>query len=849
MRIGSPANPGVPDTSDGYDSATAVRVLWIGNPSLVLEFAATRPSELHITACECGALGRYLEAAREGHVPWVDGVVVDATEDGIDALAAVDVVDAAAPELAVVLLVAERPASAPSGGAEPTVCDRVVKTQGFLHQVVPTLAQGRARLDLLAVFRATSEREARLRSILDLQPAVAVLVDDAGRMTAVNRAGLQLLGDESGSEVVGKRFLDFVPADERAAVAVLFSGGPLVWAEHPLLRTDGTLLHVRTRVTPFVHRDGAVSLVTIDDRSTLQHVVESDHRSGVAGLQDEEDDEGWEDVFGEAAGEAPLAADPAPAPATGDAAAAAADREHERLVAELDDLRARHQALGTSAGAEQAALTRHAVQVQAQYALLEVERQRLESALAETQLQAGVTASRLSAVEADRLELRSALGEATSRLVSLSGTVERMDAAATAAAADSHAAAEERGRLEQERARSAAALREALEEVEASARRAAETEAVAAEAQGLAAKLESARTALEAAAAERAALSEAWKTDTEHQATMLRDALADLQGLAAECDRTDRALRSAGIDRRIQEAALATSIRERERLSGALSEATHEKDALSADLATRAETISRLEAQLAAATIEGRELAADRDRLATLLAQAGSDLEELTAERERATLALEDARLANQRLAAEHAQSSIALDAAERSMSELTRERIRIVDDRDRLSRALQAVVSNLHVHADSADGTAASAAPPVEESHDQALLPPAPAPEPVDDRDRRRHPRIDGSFDGERLGLMDTAVRIQNLSVGGCFVTSYYPPPSDPRFELRIDLDKHGVVVVDVETAYVSPEIGYGVSFVTVTEAARRRIEAAVDAGKAASRQRQHSARNTPAG
>ena len=84
---------------------------------------------------------------------------------------------------------------------------------------------------------------------------------------------------------------------------------------------------------------------------------------------------------------------------------------------------------------------------------------------------------------------------------------------------------------------------------------------------------------------------------------------------------------------------------------------------------------------------------------------------------------------------------------------------------------------------------------------------------------------------------------------MGGCFVTSYYPPPSDPSFELKIDLDKHGVVVVDVETAYVSPEIGYGVSFVTVTEAARRRIEAAVDAGKAASRQRQHSARNTPAG
>ncbi len=602
MKNGSSVSTGVSGHTDGFQSPTPFRVLWIGNPTLALEFAATRASELHVTACECAALGRNLESALEGQAPRVDGVVVDATEDGIDALAVVDIVEAAAPELPVVLLVAERSGTAAFSETEPTVCDRVVKTQGFLHQVVPMLAQGRARLDLLAVFRATSEREARLRSILDLQPAVAVLVDGAGRMIAVNRAGLHLLGDEAGSTVVGKRFLDFVPADERAAAGRVFSdGGPLASAEHPLLRADGTRLHVRTRVTPFVHREGTVSLVTIDDWSTLQHVDESGPRTprGVARPHDEEDDEGWEDVFGEAADEAPRAP--------------------------------------------------------------------------------------------------------------------------------------------------------------------AETAALAAE--------------------------------TQRQAAMLRDAVTDLQSLAAECDRNDRALTSARFDRRIKEAALASSRREQERLSGALSDAAHQNDALSASLATRAEMISILEGQLAAATLEREALAADCDRLSRALQIAAS--------------------------------ASQTVSTSESGLSERD-QRAELQPD---------------------AHATAAAAAPSVEEPQGQALLPPAPATEPDDGRDRRRHPRIDGAFNGERLGLMDTPVQIQNLSVGGCFVTSYYPPPSDPHFELRIDLDTHGVVVVDVQTAYVSPEVGYGVSFVMVTETARSRIEAAVEAGKPASRQGRHLARHTPTG
>ncbi len=893
VRNSSSADPVVPDVPGGYGSATPVRVLWIGNPSLALEFAGERPSELHVTACDCAMLGALLEAVQADGGQAFDGVVLDTTADGVDVPGAVELLDTLAPDLAVVLVVSPDVGAARAAETSTAIGDYLVKTPDFMHQLVPTLAQVRARHDLANVFRATSEREARLRAILDLQPAVALLVDADGRMTAVNQAGLRLFADGDGAAVAGRRFLEFVPEDERHAVRVLFAGdSALAWAEHTLNRADGSALQVRTRVAPFVYGAGAASLVSVDDLSSGQLLFDTEPASipDEVAQEPDDDDEGWEDVIGEGFDESlPEAAAHPPAEDTTAATLSV-------LAADHSELQQRHDALRESAEAERAALTARLEQAQAQQSLDAAERQRLESALSEAQALADATESRLASAEASRLELASSLAAVTTRLDTLSSTVQRSEAAAVVSEAGAADQARARERLEQEHARVSAALREAMaansRHVEAFARQAAEMQAVSAEAQRLGAELESARRTIEAAEADRAALSETRRTEHEHHVATLRDALSDLQALAADCDRQEHALASARSDRRIKEAALATSLHERERLTAAFSEAAHETATLSAELTTRNQAVSTLQGQLDVAAHERTTLAAEHDRLAALLADAMSDRDRLTsdlrasqalaeraqrecetamaevtrltAEHERAATALTDATVANQRLAAEQAQSAAALETAQRAMSELTSERTRMAADRERLSRALQAVVSNLDLHA----GSPTVEPPPVhEEMHPSVpvgVADPVPtkAPEdaaigahhdatssePVDGRDRRRHPRINATFDGERLGLMDTPVHIQNLSVSGCFVTTYYPPPSDPRFELKIDLGKHGVVVVEVQTMYVSPEIGYGVSFVTVTDLARRRIEAAVEDGKATSYQRRRSPRNTPA-
>jgi len=876
----------------GDGSATPVRVLWIGNPSLALEFAWERPSELHVTACDCAGLGALFEAVQADGSQAFDGVVLDTTADGVDVPGAVELLETLAPDLAVVLVVSPDAGAARAAEEATSIGDYLVKTPDFMHQLLPTLVQVRARHDLASVFRATSERETRLRAILDLQPAVALLVDADGRMTAVNQAGRRLFNDESGAAVAGRPFLEFVPEDERDTVRVLFGGASAVaWAEHTLIRADGSVLQVRTRVAPFVYGAGAASLVSVDDLSSGQLLFDAEPASipEPAAPEADDDDEGWEDIIGDGFDESlPEAAQPP----TEDAAAPAL----AVLAADLSELQQRHDALRESADAERAALTARLEQALAQQALDAAERQRLESALSETQALADTTESRLASADASRLELASALAEVTTRLETLNSTVQRSEAAVVVSEADAVDQARAREQLEQEHARTAAALREAMEansrHAEAFARQATELQAVSAEAQRLGEELESARRTVEAAEAECAALSETRRTEHEHHTATLRDALSDLQALAADYDRQEHALASARSDRRIKEAALASALHERERLTAACSEAAHETARLSAELTTRSQAVSTLEAQLDVAVRERTTLAAEHDRLAALLADAVSDRERLTsdlrasqalaeraqrecetamaeatrltAEHERAASALTDATVANQRLAAEQAQSAAALETAQRAMAELTSERTRMGADRDRLSRALQAMVSNLDLHAEATtvepppDHEGISAAAPVvladpaptKVPEDAAIEAPhdAASPEPVDGRDRRRHPRINATFDGERLGLMDTPVHIQNLSVSGCFVTTYYPPPSDPRFELKIDLGKHGVVVVEVQTMYVSPEIGYGVSFVTVTDLARRRIEAAVEDGKATSYQRRRSPRNSPA-
>ena len=94
---------------------------------------------------------------------------------------------------------------------------------------------------------------------------------------------------------------------------------------------------------------------------------------------------------------------------------------------------------------------------------------------------------------------------------------------------------------------------------------------------------------------------------------------------------------------------------------------------------------------------------------------------------------------------------------------------------------------------------------------------------------DRRRFSRICHSFEGRRGGILPVPIRICDLSLGGCLVESRYPEARGRRLEIEIDLPWEGWTTFDSEIVTIRPDYGYGVQFVGVPDAIRRRLDGVI--------------------
>lgn len=92
-------------------------------------------------------------------------------------------------------------------------------------------------------------------------------------------------------------------------------------------------------------------------------------------------------------------------------------------------------------------------------------------------------------------------------------------------------------------------------------------------------------------------------------------------------------------------------------------------------------------------------------------------------------------------------------------------------------------------------------------------------------EKDRRQHRRYKGPFEGVRSGLLPTPLRIYDLSLGGCFITSYHEQQPGSVFRLEIDLPGEGRIAFTGETLYNLPG-GYAVRFVDLDELTRKRLD-----------------------
>lgn len=92
-------------------------------------------------------------------------------------------------------------------------------------------------------------------------------------------------------------------------------------------------------------------------------------------------------------------------------------------------------------------------------------------------------------------------------------------------------------------------------------------------------------------------------------------------------------------------------------------------------------------------------------------------------------------------------------------------------------------------------------------------------------DRSRRRHDRVAGPFDGLRLGLLETPIRIYDLSLGGCLVHSMHEQREGSRVEMKIDLPEEGWITVNAESLYRRPGFGFAVRFIDVDAVTQARL------------------------
>jgi PilZ domain len=95
---------------------------------------------------------------------------------------------------------------------------------------------------------------------------------------------------------------------------------------------------------------------------------------------------------------------------------------------------------------------------------------------------------------------------------------------------------------------------------------------------------------------------------------------------------------------------------------------------------------------------------------------------------------------------------------------------------------------------------------------------------------DEREHFRVPGPFDGVRTGLLETPVRIFDLSEGGCFVTSLYEGRRGETLVLKIELPHEGWIEVQGETLYNKSGFGYAVRFTSVTPRAQEALASVVE-------------------
>jgi len=95
---------------------------------------------------------------------------------------------------------------------------------------------------------------------------------------------------------------------------------------------------------------------------------------------------------------------------------------------------------------------------------------------------------------------------------------------------------------------------------------------------------------------------------------------------------------------------------------------------------------------------------------------------------------------------------------------------------------------------------------------------------------ENRSDPRIAGPFEGHRVDLLTTPLRIHDLSRSGCLIQWYHEQTPGRRFTLEVNLPDVGWLRLEAEPVYNRNDYGFAVKFVDVPPDSMEKLDRVID-------------------
>jgi PAS domain S-box-containing protein len=314
------------------------------------------------------------------------------------------------------------PGAALSAGAD----DFISRGPKTAERLAPALRQSVERYRTLANTLRENDKlkrsEARLRLIIEALPTGVLLLDQAGKVLAMNAAGVQYFGSISPQDIVGRHFSTLIPVEDQPGLRdfldKVMNGDEASLQFSSVVHDDETPQVFNLRGL-CIQRDqsGQTAVLGVLERvpvaPSAQHTWSTDFDLGVAGL---------------------------PSPLLDPDAAPMPDLSGLQASPDLTDLSSLTDLQGlTPASSPLAELQARCEEADARAATAEAELASLQATLNETEEQQRIAAERLKQIEVDasaavaeRDSLRQALAQATDAAAALTATIDGKQAELTA---------------------------------------------------------------------------------------------------------------------------------------------------------------------------------------------------------------------------------------------------------------------------------------------------------------------------------------------------------------------------------------------------------------------------------